>query len=61
MQTFNIFSEKIITRQEINTALQEFLEKGGTIKIFPPQVVEAKSYIPIPLSAYEELEDLSFV
>ncbi len=61
MQTSDIYSEKIITREEITIALQKFLENGGTIKTFPPQIVVAKRYIPIPLSAYEELGDLSFV
>ncbi|MBF0276439.1 MAG: hypothetical protein HQM13_01550 [SAR324 cluster bacterium] len=61
MQTLDIYSEKAITRQEINFALKEFLERGGTIKIYPPQVAEEKNSIPVPSSAYEDIRDLSFV
>ena len=60
MQTSNIYSKKKITREEINIALQEYLENGGTIEIYPPQIVQTRHYIPMPMSAYEDINELSF-
>lgn len=55
MQITALYSEKLITREEINQAVKEFLERGGHIHIFPPQVAEINNVIPVPFSAYEEL------
>lgn len=55
MQNTNIYSEKSITRKEIQQAIEDFLAKGGSIRMCTPQVDESKRTIPIPLSAYEEI------
>ena len=32
------FINKKITREDINAAFKEYVEKGGTVKILPPEV-----------------------
>ena len=54
MQSRDIYSEHRITREEINMAVKEFLDSGGSITVFPPQVAEASNVIPVPFSAYED-------
>ena len=55
MQSQDVYSQKFITREEINKAIKEYLQKGGTIKVYPPQVVEIPHLISVPYVAYEEL------